>query len=197
MKQQEQRMRKKRRKETAGRRQPAKKKKKKRSEVLPQIRNSCKSDSQTLAETLPSFLGWRKLCSLTFSLLSLGLLSPQALHNPKKRRHSPFFPSPLACFPEAKQQCGAAFLEAGVEAYAEQHQICPSYHCNYAFHCPDTKDDRMCGIEIMFHNVSASFCINGLRERLVQQGNARLVPHIMDCICVTQVELSFTDIQML
>lgn len=26
------------------------------------------------------------------------------------------------------------------------------------------------------------FCINGLRERLLQQGNARLVPHAMDCI---------------
>ena len=66
-------------------------KKKKRSEALPQMRHSCKSDSQTLAETLPSFLGWRKLRSLThtpFSLVSLRLLSPQALQNPgiKKRR---------------------------------------------------------------------------------------------------------------
>lgn len=150
-------------KETAGHRQPAKK----RSKALPQMRHSCKSDSQTLAETLPSFLGWRKLCSLTFSLssLSLWLLSPQALQNPgiKKRRLSPSFLSlppslPSCLFPQAKQQC-AVFLEAGIESYAEQHQIwpAPSYHCNYAFHCPDTKDDRMCGIGNMFHYVSASF----------------------------------------
>lgn len=41
---------------------------KKWSKALPQMRHSCKSDSQTLAETLPSFLGWRKLCSLAHSL---------------------------------------------------------------------------------------------------------------------------------
>lgn len=168
-------------------------KKKKKERALPQMRHSCKSDSQTLAETLPSFLGWRKLRSLTRFLLSLSLrlLSPQALQNPGiKETPLPFFlslppslPSPRP-FPEAKQQRGAVFVEAGVEAYAEQHQIwpAPSYHCNYAFHCPDTKDDRMCGIGTMFHNVSASFCVTGLRERLVQQGNARLVPHVMDCL---------------
>lgn len=149
------------------------------------MRHSCKSDSQTLAETLPSFLGWRKLCSLTFFLLSLSLrlLSPQALQYPGIKKRGLSLPPPRL-FPEAKQQHGAVFVGAGVESYTEQHQIwpAPSYHCNYAFHCPDTKDDRMCGIGPMFHNVSTSFCINGLRERLVQQGNARLVPHLMDCI---------------
>lgn len=54
-------------KETAGHRTPAKKGRKK-SQTLPQMRHSCKSDSQTLEETRPSFLGWRKLCSLTCSL---------------------------------------------------------------------------------------------------------------------------------
>lgn len=112
--------------------------KKKRSEALPQMRHSCKSDSQTLAETLPSFLGWRKLRSLThtpISLVSLRLLSPQALQNPgiKKRRlyslslsfsliSLPSFRLSLRrFFPEAKKQRGAVFCR--VEAYAEQHQI--------------------------------------------------------------------------
>lgn len=46
----------------------------------------------------------------------------------------------------------------------------------------------------MFHNLSAFsfFCIDGHTGKLVQQGKARLVPHVM-----TQEELSFTDIQML
>lgn len=79
-------------KETAGHRQSAKK----RSEALPQMRHSCKSDSETLAETLPSFLGWRKHCSLTFFLLSLRLLSPQALQNPGiKKKHPPNPPPPF------------------------------------------------------------------------------------------------------
>lgn len=73
---------------------------KKRSEALSQMQHSCKSDSQTLAETLPSFLGWRKLCSLTFFLLSPSrrLLSPQALQYPGIKA-TPLPPSlPLAYF---------------------------------------------------------------------------------------------------
>lgn len=93
-------------KETAGHRQSAKK----RSEALPQMRHSCKSDSETLAETLPSFLGWRKHCSLTFFLLSLRLLSPQAPQNPGvKKKHlpnPPFLPPRLT---RSKQKCGAFF----------------------------------------------------------------------------------------
>ncbi|CAJ1085388.1 Hypothetical predicted protein [Xyrichtys novacula] len=112
------------------------------------MRHSCKSDSQTLAETLPSFLGWRKLCSLICFFLSLRLQNPGI----KKR------PFPLSS--PSKQHHGSFFSEAFSE-----HQIRPSlsYHCNYAFHCPDTKDDRMCGIGPGFHYVSASFRINGLR----------------------------------
>lgn len=96
---------------------------KKRSEALPQMRHSCKSDSETLAETLPSFLGWRKHRSLTFFLLSLRLLSPQALQNPGIKKKLP--PNPPFLHPwltRSKQKCDAFFLEAGVEAYAE-HQI--------------------------------------------------------------------------
>lgn len=85
------------------------------------MRHSCKSDSQTLAETLPSFLGWRKLCVL---LLPVSLTAPStcpAKLGIKKRRLLPllFF----AFFPEAKQQREVVFSEAGVEAYAEQHRI--------------------------------------------------------------------------
>lgn len=173
-------------KETAGHRQPAKKK-----ERSPATNATFFQVRQSDASGNPSFLPGLEEALLThfLSLVYLWLLSPQALQNPgiKKRRLSPLFSSSLPSarlFPDAKQQRGAVFLEAGVKAYAEQQQIWPgpSYHCNYAFHCPNTKDDRMCGIRTMFHNVSASFCINSLRERLVQQGNARLVPHMMDSI---------------
>lgn len=164
---------------------------------MPQMRLSCKSDSQTLAETLPSFLCWRKLRStarhpsLPPASLSPRLLSPQALQYPGiKKRGLSLHPSPLPpppppprLFPEAKQQHGAAFVEAGVESCTERQQILPtpSYHCNYAFHCPDTKDDRMCGIGPVFHSVSTLFLhLTVSEKRLAQQGNARLVPHLVD-----------------
>lgn len=75
-----------------------------------------------------SFLPGLKEALLTH-FLSLVSISPTALAtNPgiKKRRLSPLCsPSlpPPRLFPEAKQQRGAVFVEAGVEAYAEQHQI--------------------------------------------------------------------------
>lgn len=94
----------------------------------------------------------------------------------------PLPPTPRL-FPEAKQQHGAVFVEAGVESCTERQQIqpTPSYHCNYAFHCPDTKDDRMCGIGPVFHSVSALFLhLTVSEKRLAQQGNARLVPRLVD-----------------
>lgn len=109
---------------------------KKWSKALPQMRHSCKSDSQTLAETLPSFLGWRKLCSLahSLSLVSASLTAltqnPAKPRNLKKRDISPSLPSssPLSLRPNSSVvlYVGLFFfflviffllLEAGVETY--------------------------------------------------------------------------------
>lgn len=125
-----------------------------------QVRQSDASGNSSFLSGLEEALLSHFLSLVSISLTAL-TTSPAEPRN-EKETPLPLFslpPSLPSClFPQAKQQC-AVFLEAGIESYAEQHQIwpAPSYHCNYAFHCPDTKDDRMCGIGNMFHYVSASF----------------------------------------
>lgn len=100
------------------------------------MRHSCESNMQTQAEARPSFLGWRKLC----------------------------VPFCCLCDEPCLRSAPSSVSRSQTAAWARcrphstgSDQLC-LITANYAFHCPDTKDDRMCGLN-MFHIVSASFCI--------------------------------------
>lgn len=153
------------------------------------MRHSCKSDRQTLAETLPSFLGWRELRSLLLS----GPFSPQALQNLGIKKDAStlflFLPFPSRLLPQAIQQHGAFFRAS---SRLESNRVLSSTGFDRLHLAMETMHStvlipKMTGcveLEPCFTTrlllFIIIFCINGLRHRLVQQGNARLVPHTMD-----------------